>query len=212
MQNDTSCELHICFKRSYDSVLRHHHNFVIRSVVSVCFYDHPSKADISDCLTSLLGGNTCGALPCRLLRSHCTRRFEGQTRRGTFKVAPRFGQHCQSNSKVSRGWWIWTSLNLAIGFKSSASRVGIHSTLVSQPYGLLIYYDTELGVSNSLHDLAFYVSALYYYHNAFRLFQLVDVHFCFPYVSFAPVAIKVNTKKNPLVFLDQRWDRFQGVL
>lgn len=35
MQADTSCELHVCFKRSYDSVLRHHHPFLIRTVVSV---------------------------------------------------------------------------------------------------------------------------------------------------------------------------------
>ena len=35
MQNDTSSELHTCFKRSYDEVLRHHHTFFIRSVVSV---------------------------------------------------------------------------------------------------------------------------------------------------------------------------------
>lgn len=35
MQSDTTSELHVCFKRSYDTVLRHHHTFVIRSVVSV---------------------------------------------------------------------------------------------------------------------------------------------------------------------------------
>lgn len=35
MQRDSQSELNICFKRSYDEVLRHHHNFVIRSVVSV---------------------------------------------------------------------------------------------------------------------------------------------------------------------------------
>jgi Glycolipid transfer protein (GLTP) len=42
MQDDTSSELHVCFQRSYDAVLRHHHTFVIRSVVSVrqldCFF------------------------------------------------------------------------------------------------------------------------------------------------------------------------------
>jgi len=48
MQNDTSSELHTCFKRSYDEVLRHHHTFFIRSVVSVSssvyfllFFFHP---------------------------------------------------------------------------------------------------------------------------------------------------------------------------
>ena len=35
MQSDTTSELHVCFKRSYDEVLRHHHSFIIRSVVSV---------------------------------------------------------------------------------------------------------------------------------------------------------------------------------
>lgn len=35
MQSDTSSELHVCFKRSYDEVLRHHHNFVIRGLVTV---------------------------------------------------------------------------------------------------------------------------------------------------------------------------------
>src|SRR5271170_4326390 len=35
MQNDRSSELHSCFKRSYDTVLRHHHTFFIRSVVLV---------------------------------------------------------------------------------------------------------------------------------------------------------------------------------
>ena len=37
MQSDTTSELHVCFKRSYDEVLRHHHSFIIRSVVSVSF-------------------------------------------------------------------------------------------------------------------------------------------------------------------------------
>ncbi|KIJ93881.1 hypothetical protein K443DRAFT_643302, partial [Laccaria amethystina LaAM-08-1] len=35
MRADTSSELYTCFKRSYDEVLRHHHPFVIRSIVSV---------------------------------------------------------------------------------------------------------------------------------------------------------------------------------
>lgn len=48
MQADTSSELHVCFKRSYDTVLRHHHTFLVRSVVSVrvsslliCVLDSP---------------------------------------------------------------------------------------------------------------------------------------------------------------------------
>lgn len=35
VQNDTSAELYVCFKRSYDTVLKHHHSFFIRSVVYV---------------------------------------------------------------------------------------------------------------------------------------------------------------------------------
>ena len=34
-QDDRSAELRVCFKRAYDIVLRHHHSFVIRSIVSV---------------------------------------------------------------------------------------------------------------------------------------------------------------------------------
>lgn len=36
-QEDSNAELRVCFKRAYDVVLRHHHSFVIRSVVSVSF-------------------------------------------------------------------------------------------------------------------------------------------------------------------------------
>lgn len=35
MQNDPSIELHVCFKRAYDEVLRHHHTFVVRSLAVV---------------------------------------------------------------------------------------------------------------------------------------------------------------------------------
>ncbi|KIM39411.1 hypothetical protein M413DRAFT_446928 [Hebeloma cylindrosporum] len=45
MQNDTSSELHTCFKRSYDEVLRHHHTFFIRSVVSVAIRAVPRRDD-----------------------------------------------------------------------------------------------------------------------------------------------------------------------
>ncbi|TFK37318.1 glycolipid transfer protein domain-containing protein [Crucibulum laeve] len=45
MQSDTSSELHVCFKRSYDEVLRHHHTFVIRSVVSVAIRAVPRRDD-----------------------------------------------------------------------------------------------------------------------------------------------------------------------
>ncbi|PPQ94087.1 hypothetical protein CVT25_009237 [Psilocybe cyanescens] len=45
MQRDTSSELHVCFRRSYDEVLRHHHNFVIRSVVGVAIRAVPHRHD-----------------------------------------------------------------------------------------------------------------------------------------------------------------------
>lgn len=35
MQNDPWVELHVCFKRSYDEVLKHHHTFVVRSLAIV---------------------------------------------------------------------------------------------------------------------------------------------------------------------------------
>jgi hypothetical protein len=35
MQNDPSVELHVCFKRSYDEVLSHHHTFIVRSLAVV---------------------------------------------------------------------------------------------------------------------------------------------------------------------------------
>ncbi|KAJ3518874.1 hypothetical protein NMY22_g13461 [Coprinellus aureogranulatus] len=45
MQSDTSSELYVCFKRSYDEVLSHHHSFVIRSVVSVAIRAVPRRTD-----------------------------------------------------------------------------------------------------------------------------------------------------------------------
>lgn len=35
MQADREAELHVCFKRSYDAVLKHQHSFIVRSVVTV---------------------------------------------------------------------------------------------------------------------------------------------------------------------------------
>jgi len=43
MQNDTTSELHACFKKSYDEVLSHHHSFIIRSVVSVAILAVPRR-------------------------------------------------------------------------------------------------------------------------------------------------------------------------
>ncbi|RDB27643.1 Glycolipid transfer protein B [Hypsizygus marmoreus] len=45
MQSDASSELHVCFKRSYDTVLKHHHTFLIRSVVSVAIRAVPRRND-----------------------------------------------------------------------------------------------------------------------------------------------------------------------
>ncbi|KAH9989917.1 glycolipid transfer protein [Russula compacta] len=44
-QEDRNAELRICFKRAYDVVLRHHHSFVIRSVVSVAIHAVPRRDD-----------------------------------------------------------------------------------------------------------------------------------------------------------------------
>ncbi|KIY53549.1 glycolipid transfer protein [Fistulina hepatica ATCC 64428] len=45
MQEDRHCDLHICFKRSYDAVLRHHHNFAIRAVVAIAIRAVPRRDD-----------------------------------------------------------------------------------------------------------------------------------------------------------------------
>lgn len=44
-QEDSDAELRVCFKRAYDVVLRHHHSFVIRSVVSVAIHAVPRRDD-----------------------------------------------------------------------------------------------------------------------------------------------------------------------
>lgn len=45
MQNDPSVELHVCFKRSYDEVLRHHHTFFVRSLAAVAVRAAPYRRD-----------------------------------------------------------------------------------------------------------------------------------------------------------------------
>ncbi|KAK0186671.1 glycolipid transfer protein [Armillaria mellea] len=45
MQADPSSELHVCFKSSYDTVLKHHHSFLIRSVVYVALRAVPHRKD-----------------------------------------------------------------------------------------------------------------------------------------------------------------------
>jgi len=44
-QEDPDAELRVCFKRAYDLVLRHHHSFVIRSVVSLAIHAVPRRDD-----------------------------------------------------------------------------------------------------------------------------------------------------------------------
>ncbi|KAL4061909.1 glycolipid transfer protein domain-containing protein [Scleroderma yunnanense] len=45
MQDDPSAELHVCFKRSYDQVLRHHHTFFVRSLAAVAVRAAPYRRD-----------------------------------------------------------------------------------------------------------------------------------------------------------------------
>lgn len=51
MQKDSSTELHVCFKRSYDAILRHHHSFLVRSAVSVAIRAVPHRHDFYSRLT-----------------------------------------------------------------------------------------------------------------------------------------------------------------
>ncbi|KAH8104096.1 glycolipid transfer protein [Cristinia sonorae] len=45
MQRDRQAELHVCFRRSYDVVLRHHHSFLVRSVVTLAIRAVPHRHD-----------------------------------------------------------------------------------------------------------------------------------------------------------------------
>ncbi|KAJ6535431.1 glycolipid transfer protein domain-containing protein [Mycena capillaripes] len=42
-QNEPTCALHVCFRRAYDVVLRHHHTFVVRSVVTIAIRAVPRR-------------------------------------------------------------------------------------------------------------------------------------------------------------------------
>ncbi|KAJ7208580.1 glycolipid transfer protein [Mycena pura] len=42
-QTDPACTLHVCFRRAYDVVLRHHHTFVVRSVVTLAIRAVPRR-------------------------------------------------------------------------------------------------------------------------------------------------------------------------
>ncbi|KAG2112447.1 glycolipid transfer protein domain-containing protein [Suillus cothurnatus] len=45
MQSDPLVELHVCFKRSYDEVLRPHHTFLVRSLAAVAVRAAPYRRD-----------------------------------------------------------------------------------------------------------------------------------------------------------------------
>ncbi|KAJ6572751.1 glycolipid transfer protein domain-containing protein [Mycena vulgaris] len=42
-QTEPNCALHVCFRRAYDVVLRHHHTFVVRSVVTLAIRAVPRR-------------------------------------------------------------------------------------------------------------------------------------------------------------------------
>ncbi|KAF8143653.1 glycolipid transfer protein domain-containing protein [Mycena galopus ATCC 62051] len=42
-QSDPNLALHVCFRRAYDVVLRHHHTFVVRSVVTLAIRAVPRR-------------------------------------------------------------------------------------------------------------------------------------------------------------------------
>ncbi|KAF8631825.1 hypothetical protein AX15_002193 [Amanita polypyramis BW_CC] len=56
MQKDVSVELHVCFRRSYDEILRHHHSFVVRSLVGVAIRAVPRRHDFYSRIAQ--GGST----------------------------------------------------------------------------------------------------------------------------------------------------------
>ncbi|KAF9522362.1 glycolipid transfer protein domain-containing protein [Crepidotus variabilis] len=45
MQQDRGAELHVCFRRAYDDVLKQHHSWVIRSIVYVAIRAVPYRDD-----------------------------------------------------------------------------------------------------------------------------------------------------------------------
>ncbi|KAI0310517.1 glycolipid transfer protein [Amylostereum chailletii] len=44
VQKDRDAELHTCFRRSYDVVLKHHHSFIIRSMVTLAIRAVPYRS------------------------------------------------------------------------------------------------------------------------------------------------------------------------
>ncbi|KAI0685889.1 glycolipid transfer protein [Cytidiella melzeri] len=63
MQQDKNVELHVCFRRSYDAVLKHHHSFIVRSVVTVAIRAVPHRHDFYNRLAQ---GTAHDAFDCEL--------------------------------------------------------------------------------------------------------------------------------------------------
>lgn len=85
MQNDPSVELHVCFKRSYDEVLRYHHTFVVRSLAVVRHFILPPLLarlglQIHRLRSTGLGRRQGRPLPSRFYCSHLARRRQGEVR------------------------------------------------------------------------------------------------------------------------------------
>ncbi|KAF7368324.1 Glycolipid transfer protein B [Mycena venus] len=55
-QSDPNLALHVCFRRAYDVVLRHHHTFVVRSVVTLAIRAVPRRNDFYTQISQ--GGDT----------------------------------------------------------------------------------------------------------------------------------------------------------
>ncbi|KAM5534518.1 hypothetical protein V8D89_011850 [Ganoderma adspersum] len=51
MREDKNAELHVCFRRSYDVILKHHHTFIIRALVGVAIRAVPNRQDFYTRLT-----------------------------------------------------------------------------------------------------------------------------------------------------------------
>lgn len=101
VQSDTSADLHVCFKRSYDTVLRHHHTFVIRSVVYVCL-SVLVFVPISYSFF-VLGRTPHRPSPRRLLCADCPRGFPREAGRRTCPVAGRTGARRSEDDRVFGG-------------------------------------------------------------------------------------------------------------
>ena len=99
-QEDHNLELYMCFKRAYDIVLRHHHSFIIRSVVSVSGIMYYTASSLIHLSHIKLTFQLSGCYPCRtssrrLFHAHRRRRFCRKVKHGDGQVAciPRLPRH-----------------------------------------------------------------------------------------------------------------------